>query len=165
DLRLKVSAPSPDYFFSILRDSVEELISRRWPGLSYRLFVPCPTLNSDGSRCGGLFNFEDLDSRRREQIMKIECHKCAERHDVTLLLTGFGALTLPQSQELALLERVAAGVDRIQGRIERSDRREAEIALQVRKVLKLVSTEIIDCRRLFTVEPVKRDWRKMRFWD
>ena len=34
-LRLMVRAPSPDFFFSILRDSLEDLIRKRWKGLEY----------------------------------------------------------------------------------------------------------------------------------
>ena len=35
-LALEVRAPSPDLYFHVLRDSIEELIGSRWPGLSYR---------------------------------------------------------------------------------------------------------------------------------
>ena len=36
DLALEVRAPSPDLYFNVLRDSIEDLILRRWPGLNYR---------------------------------------------------------------------------------------------------------------------------------
>jgi hypothetical protein len=42
ELALEVRAPSPDLYFNVLRDSIEDLITTRWPGLTYQLFVPCP---------------------------------------------------------------------------------------------------------------------------
>ena len=42
ELAVEVRAPSPDLYFNVLRDSIEDLITRRWPGLDYHLFIPCP---------------------------------------------------------------------------------------------------------------------------
>ena len=42
ELVVQVRAPSPDMYFNVLRDSIEDLITRRWPGLAYRLYIPCP---------------------------------------------------------------------------------------------------------------------------
>ena len=41
EIRIEVRAPSPDLYFNVLRDSVEDLITRRWPGLRYQMFIPC----------------------------------------------------------------------------------------------------------------------------
>ena len=49
ELAVEVRAPSPDLYFNVLRDSIEDLITRRWPGLNYRLYIPCPGKTADGS--------------------------------------------------------------------------------------------------------------------
>ena len=59
-LALEVRAPSPDLFFNVLRDSIEDLITRRWPGLKYQLFIPCPGLADDGAPCPGQFRLDGL---------------------------------------------------------------------------------------------------------
>ena len=53
ELAVEVRAPSPDLYFNVLRDSIENLITRRWPGLDYHLFIPCP--GNNGSPCPGQF--------------------------------------------------------------------------------------------------------------
>ncbi|MEJ3742634.1 COR domain-containing protein [Actinomycetes bacterium KLBMP 9797] len=61
-LLIEVRAPSPNMFFSVLVDSVEHLLRLRWPGLRYRLVVPCPTpgcsasSRSTGSSAGDTLN-------------------------------------------------------------------------------------------------------------
>ena len=55
ELTVEVRAPSPDLYFNVLRDSIEDLITRRWPGLAYRLSIPCPTKSADASPCTGQF--------------------------------------------------------------------------------------------------------------
>jgi internalin A len=59
-LALEVRAPSPDLFFHELRGSIEELITRRWPGLRYELLIPCPVITAEGSGCAGRFGLADL---------------------------------------------------------------------------------------------------------
>jgi internalin A len=55
ELSLQVRAPSPDLYFNELRASIEYLITLRWPGLGYRLYIPCPGTTADGSPCPGTF--------------------------------------------------------------------------------------------------------------
>ena len=50
ELAVQVRAPSPDMYFNVLRDSIEDLITRRWPGLGYRLYIPCPGQPPTGHR-------------------------------------------------------------------------------------------------------------------
>ena len=42
ELVVQIRAPSPDMYFNELRGSIEYLIALRWPGLAYRLYIPCP---------------------------------------------------------------------------------------------------------------------------
>ncbi|MGH2708155.1 MAG: COR domain-containing protein, partial [Actinomycetota bacterium] len=155
-LTLTVRAPSPDYFFSILRDSIEYLIQRRWPGLSYELLVPCPTLG-----CPGKFKFRALLRWREADRLGIDCHECLEGQEVARLLTGFSIPSMPPGSDLermeAQLEEVAAGIGRLEGY-------EAAAAHQLRGILKVLSAEVIDCPRLFTLTPATGGWDKARFW-
>jgi hypothetical protein len=100
-LALTVQAPSPDYFFAILRDSLEELITLRWPGLSYELAVPCPSLQATGKRCTGQFKFTLLQRRRERGSVQIECSECDESYDIAWLLTGFASPALPRDDTSA----------------------------------------------------------------
>ena len=59
ELALEVRAPWPDLYFNVLRDSIEDLITTRWPGLTYRLFVPCPGRASNAA-CPGRFRLDGL---------------------------------------------------------------------------------------------------------
>jgi hypothetical protein len=65
ELAVQVRAPSPDLYFNVLRDSIEDLITRRWPGLGYRLHIPCPGTNADGSPCTGVFPLDGPDAQAR----------------------------------------------------------------------------------------------------
>ena len=40
ELAVEVRAPSPDLYFNVLRDSIEDLINRRWPGISDAYSLP-----------------------------------------------------------------------------------------------------------------------------
>lgn len=59
NLQITVRAAYPTYFADILRDTVDFLITDRWPGLTSRWAVPCR--NDD---CSGLLNLVALFSRK-----------------------------------------------------------------------------------------------------
>ena len=164
ELTVEVRAPSPDLFFNVLRDSVEHLISTRWPGLSYQLFIPCPTRAADGMACQGKFPLDGLLRWREKGLTKYQCLDCVTEHDVSGLLTGFTLSNVPLQPELERMHRqiatVASGVDRL-------ERQAAETAQSVRSVLRVVSTEVTDCPRLFTLSretrPLLRFYRRRRY--
>ena len=147
-LMIEVRAPSPDLFFNVLRDSAEDLLTRRWPGLDYALFVPCPTRASDGRRCRGQFPLKFLLGYRERGRTYAPCHECLFDLDISELLTGFAQPELPLRPELQQLQeqvtQVADGVRRLESYA-------AETADSIRRVLQAVSNEIPDCPRLFTV--------------
>ncbi|MGH8888023.1 MAG: COR domain-containing protein, partial [Egibacteraceae bacterium] len=159
-LALTVRAPSPDYLFSVLRDSVEDLIARRWPGLTYELLVPCLATFGDGTRCRGQFRLRSLQTFREQAKPTIDCHECAQPQDVARLLTGFSMPSSPLRPQLdEMRERVEKMAERVEGRA-------ADIANEIRAVLKVVSTEVTDCPALFTVAPVSaQDVRRLRVWQ
>jgi len=151
ELTIEVRAPSPDLYFNVLRDSVERLIKGRWPGLSYDLFVPCPGNTTSGSPCPGRFRLEGLlQLREHGEVTVIPCLNCTQVHDITVLLTGF---EIPRRSLSAELEQVHTQLESIRAGITGVWGQAAEIADTVRRVQKIVSTEVNDCPRLFTLAP------------
>ena len=150
-LAVDVRAPSPDLYFNVLRDSIEDLITRRWPGLDYALFVPCPGRTTGGSNCRGQFPLKFLLGFREQGGTRTPCHECLTNWDISELLTGFSQPDLALQPELERLQvqvaQVATGVSRLEGLA-------AETADSMRRVLRAVGSEITDCPRLFTLAPV-----------
>ncbi|WP_175471885.1 COR domain-containing protein [Geodermatophilus telluris] len=162
-LLLDVRAPSPDYFFSVLRDGIEDLIAARWPGLQYQLLIPCPGTNGRHP-CGGQFSFRTLQRYRERQRATIDCQECLESQDVTRLLTGFEAPRVSLQDSLDKLHidhaRVLAGLGRLEAYA-------ADAARQIRVVLKAIASESGECPRLFTMEETQQtsitNWWKTTF--
>jgi Leucine-rich repeat (LRR) protein len=159
-LSLGVRAPSPDYFFTILRDSLEYLIQTRWDGLEYEFLVPCLYVSDSGQRCNGFFEFTTLVRYRERGRAQIECHRCIELQDVAQLLTGFPPSSGPVQ---LILDELKVQADDLRTELRsrtgemRADLSElkamaADNATQVRIVLKAIATEVADCPRLFTLE-------------
>jgi internalin A len=170
ELVLTVRAQSPDYLFSILRDTVEDLIARRWHGLAYKLLIPCPGMRPDGSSCPGRFALDTLERWRERNRLTIDCHECDEPQSVTELLTGFKGPEAPITQVLAAVEKHTEELKaeiRQQAASITTDYRDlaaahaAETANQLRTLLRVVSTELPGCPRLFTLVP-RRKRRKER---
>jgi internalin A len=149
-LAIEVRAPSPDLYFNVLRDSVEDLMTRRWPGLGYSLLIPCPTCRVDGLRCPGQFPLDGLLGYREHGGTRAPCWECHIEHDLSKLLTGFAQPELglqPQLEQLQdQLADVADGVQRLESYA-------ADTADSMRRVLRVVGSEITDCPRLFTLIP------------
>jgi internalin A len=154
-LTLSVAAPAPEYFFHILRDGLEYLISQRWPGLRHAILIPCPGRQEDGTSCPGCFDFAVLERHRLNQIATIRCYECLREHSVSELLTGFASPELPVLDVLHAQHRdVMTGLRHLDREVSQVGAVAAEIASRVRIVLRIVGTEVTDCPRLFTIDPV-----------
>ena len=154
ELAVEVRAPSPDLYFNVLRDSIEDLITRRWPGLDYHLFIPCP--GNNGSPCPGQFPLDGLLRIREDgQTTTVPCMDCGQVHEISALLTGFTAPGQPLAAEIehlhGQLADISTGITSIQARAAQI----TDIADMVRRVHRVVSTEVTDCPRLFTLAPVR----------
>ena len=168
ELRVDVRAPCPDFYFSVLRDSIEDLITRRWPGLRYRLLIPCPTRAADGSGCLGRFPLEGLLQYREESKPgPARCWECNTSHDLSQLLTGFAQPDLPLQSTLEQLHDkvtdIGSGVNRVETGVKRLESYAAEAADSIRRVLRAVASEVTDCPRLFTLthqRPTSLRWLK-----
>jgi internalin A len=150
ELAVQVRAPSPDLYFNVLRDSIEDLISRRWLGLSYRLYIPCPGTAGDGSLCTGLFPLDGLLRQREGGQTIVACMDCRATPAISTLLTGFAGPSVSLAAELeqvnGRLAEITAGITSVQGQA-------AQIADTVRRVHHIVGTEVTDCPRLFSLGP------------
>jgi hypothetical protein len=140
----------------VLWDSIEDLISHRWPGLEYKLSIPCPG-GAEG-RCAGRFLLDGLTRMREKGRTRIPCQVCTDEFDIMTLLTGYTGQAGFQSEVLEeIRDRVVSidnGVASIRtdtGQLPGIAAQTAEIANSVRRALQIVSTEVTDCPRLFTL--------------
>lgn len=156
-LQVTVCAPSPDFFFSILRDGIEDLLRRRWPGLAFDFIIPCRV----STHCGGSLPLRTVFRYREKQRASIDCPECLESQDVSELLTAFSPA---REEEMAVLQAIRDGQDELHGHLVRVESYATQVANQTRALLRAASTEVSDCPRLFTVTPLptKIGWAKER---
>jgi internalin A len=138
-VRLSVGGDAPRFFFSVLRDTLEHLCETRWPGLSYRLMVPCSS--TIGSiPCKGEFPVRSLEMLQARGTTTITCLECLQTIEVASLLDGFkeDSINLP-----AVLSSQISQVER-------------SLALQaeaLRIILRSLESEVSDCPRLVSLTP------------
>ena len=126
----------------------EDLLTRRWPGLPYQIYIPCPGHIGGSSMCNGEFPLEGLLRLREREISAVPCMECAETHDISTILTGF---TLPGQPHGIDPTIIHGQLDRIEAGIVRVEVRAADIAEYVRRIMRIVSIEITDCPRFFSL--------------
>jgi hypothetical protein len=134
-LFIRVAGGSRSFLFDILRDTLEQLIRSRWPGLNYRLRVPCTGGEGVVGRCEGSFPIGSLELMRSRGQTKIRCPECVNELNVNQLLVGF-----PAGKELDS-EMVSAAEMR-------------QIGASLHALLlfaKAANAEVSDCPRLFTL--------------
>ncbi len=165
ELIVDVRAPSPDFFFSVLRYSIEGLITRRWPGVSYELLIRCPTVTDADLCCPGMIPMQDLLVYREEGETRFLCAKCRTRHDISVLLTGFAQPAVSLQTELDRLHaQFRADIASVGAQVSDLQATAADTAHVIRQLLRAVSTEVTDCPRLFTLArgPQTRGTRRLR---
>jgi GTPase SAR1 family protein len=162
-LAVEVRAPSPDFYFSILRDSIEDLITRRWPGLKYEFLIPCPYLAPDGSRCAGMFPLDGLlRIREGDQTTSVQCLVCTEFHQISFRLTGFAAPEQPLVATMAQIrDQMTQMRDEINAGFKQMAYQGADIARTVRQVQRAASQEVTDCPHIFTLVPGRSNVSKL----
>jgi internalin A len=171
ELTVDVRAPSPYFYFNVLHDSIEDLITRRWPGLRYELLIPCPTRATEGSSCVGQFPLEGLLRYREEDGGgPVRCFRCGTSHDLLQLLTGFAQPDLPLQSELEQLHErlteVGSGVNRLEAGVQRLESYAADTADSIRRVLRAADSEVSDCPHLFTLTHERRvGLRRLKFYQ
>jgi hypothetical protein len=163
DLHIVVRGPRPDYMLALLRGSVDKLAGDRWPGLRYEFRVPCPKVESDGTRCAGRFRLDHLRSDLEEGETEAKCPECRARWAPVRLMMGFEPSRDPITKRLdAINGRLAIiGQD-----VQETKALAAEGAQGIRALLKFASQEVKDCPRLFVLRPKdKRRWSPARVWE
>ena len=97
---LTVRGPTPQNFFTLLKDGVEVTLER-FPGLNIDRVMPCPGHNGD--RCSHLFRYDQLLARieRKPPRLTIECPEYMEDVSVPGMLFGLAWAT-----QDAVLERI-----------------------------------------------------------
>ncbi|RJQ79281.1 hypothetical protein D5S17_11215 [Pseudonocardiaceae bacterium YIM PH 21723] len=141
DLELTVVGPAPEYFFHVLKDGIEDLIAQRWHGLDHGFWVPCPV-----EGCTDKFPYDTLLKLRIHGEEQILCHTCVRRSDIAVLLSGLAG-------PIGSLEGLA---QQLIGLAQHQQVRLAEIDQHLRVALRMLSNEITDSPRLFTLAPAKR---------
>ncbi len=112
----------PEYFMVILRDTLQQLITEKWPGLKDRYFfaVPCLSMHR-GKRCDGRFDIDSLHVFLNEGDTTIRCQVCRQRQDITRLLFGFEQTD--ERRQLARIEQKlgkTATAAEVQGMVAKS---------------------------------------------
>ena len=143
EFTITVRATFPAHFMSVLQDMLTYLIQQRWPGLGYRLAVPCPGPKDGRGTCEGRFYLEALHTFKSEGDEKIRCQECEKSQGIDKLLFGFE----PPSVELR--ERL----DELEGLVHTTQEATNYAAHVAWLLLKLVSKETPDCPHLFTLLP------------
>jgi internalin A len=139
--------------FNVIRDSIEELLARRWPGIRYTLYVPC-----GNGECKGNFKLRALIEHAKRGLNEHHCDECFSPRPVNQLLLGYYGPT-------DILERLG----NIEQEISQA-RSDLDIVKtfgsDLRLIKRVLSTEVIDCPRLFTIRPDDvRQWDRARFWQ
>jgi internalin A len=145
-LTIEVRAPEPNFFFQVLRGSVEHLLRVRWPGLPYDRYVPCPTGHGSPSPCEGRFRLDRLAAVRDGGTSTLTCQECLAVHDVAELLTGF-----PPAPGNGSDRNLEEQLDQIRRGLEQLSSHTADSAYLMGRILAVLGTETPDCPRLLTI--------------
>jgi internalin A len=111
--------------------------------------VPCPGTAADGAPCPGQFRLDGLlRVRENGQTVSLPCMDCGELYEISLLLTGFTVPTEPLTTAIEQMHYQIAGIATgVSGLREQA----AELAATVRRIHRVVSAEVTDCPRFFTL--------------
>ncbi len=154
EISVRVFGASRSFLFDILRDTVEQLIRLRWPGITYQMRVPCIGTQSVSGRCTATFPMTSLERMRAQGYEALRCPECLTENDVSRLLVGFPSAT-PLREEISL----AAEVRGLRGEV--SQALHAILTYQ-----RAANAEVMDCPRIFTLRPVDpRSFDMRRIWS
>jgi internalin A len=148
-VELAVRGGYPITFFSELKAGFERILTQRYPGIPYRLLVPCPCGRPDGRTCPHMFEYHHLKTRLMPPHRKeyIECPESLEDVHVRGLIEGFEPATLDDIREK--LEGVQKTVDGFQDR-------NLVIVDYLRHLTANRQTQESHCPAVFTVTPEAR---------
>ncbi|MEV4831174.1 COR domain-containing protein [Micromonospora sp. NPDC049257] len=158
-LSLIVRGAAPVYFFSILRDAIEDLLRSRWPGLTYRLFVPCINTLPTGP-CTGTFPLTALDGFFQEGRHVVACHSCLYDIALPLLLTGFadaqGSTVAALARQERRIDEIAQSISAVNTSVGRIEEIASETALLLHSMRRMLAAEVADCPALISIAEITR---------
>ncbi|MFT5323546.1 MAG: putative ATP-binding protein involved in virulence, partial [Planctomycetaceae bacterium] len=103
NLQITVRATYPTYFADILKDTVDFLISDRWPGLTSQWAVPCTK-----DDCSGLSNLSVLKTRQTKKESDVSCPECGEDLQIDQLLLWVPSDDLDVDLEVSTVQGIEA---------------------------------------------------------
>jgi hypothetical protein len=158
EFHIYVEATWPEYFGSVLRQTLETLLADNWPGLRgrYRFAVPC-TEHLDDGPCSGRFDIDALRRFLEEGDETIRCQVCFRRQSITELLFGIEAEDL-LSELVKVEEKLDLQTQRLYQRLKDM---ESQISSYVATTMSTLKGEGRYGPRLFTLEPVEGEWRSL----
>ena len=144
----------PDFFMEVLTRTVQKVITDNWPGMEGRYFfaVPCRG-EANGRSCAGRFDIDALRQFLTEGDETMPCQTCRTRQNIVELLFGF-----PGDDSRTQLDRIESMLADTQRTVDGLD---SQIAGYVMGIMQAIANESKDVPRLFTVEPVDGDWRRL----
>jgi hypothetical protein len=100
-VELTVRGGYPITFFSELKAGFERILTQRYPGIPYRLLVPCPCGRPESRTCPHMFEYHHLKTRLMPPHRKeyIECPESLQDVHVRGLIEGFEPATLDDIRE------------------------------------------------------------------
>jgi internalin A len=87
---LVVRGPNPPYFFGVMNRTFEDTL-KRYPGLQYTAYIPCPCGGRAGElECRHEWEYKDaLDATRSSELVEaLQCPKTRRQVPVTSILNG-----------------------------------------------------------------------------
>jgi internalin A len=141
ELHVYAQADWPQYFMTVLQDTLKKLIKDNWPGMEgrYRFTIPCPTVKDDGDHCKGRFNVKALQEFMTKSPL-FPCQECFEMHSISDLLMGFEERSL--DEQLRRLQQEMR---------ERFDGLDSRIASYFMSTMRAIADEAKYGPRLFTL--------------
>jgi len=158
EFHFNTEAVWPRYFMRVLEKTLLKLIKDNWPGMKdhYVLTVPCKE-RQNGNACRGRFDIDSLRQFLEEGDKTYRCQVCRKRQNILELLYGF----VEEDTRKQLIQ--------IESKLDRNYEEtllgfkglESRLANYVMAIMHAIANESKDGPRLFTVEPIDGNWKKM----
>ena len=158
EFHLFTEAVWPEYFMTILLQTLTKLVRDNWPGMEgrYSFNVPCPTV-VNGKSCEGRFEISALRQFLEEGDVTYRCQKCHTRHKIVDLLFGFEDEE-PREQLARIEGKLEMGFEAVKKEIAGL---ESRLANYVMAIMRGMANEAKDGPRLFDIKPVSGNWRRI----
>ena len=141
---ITVRGPYPVAFFSELKASFDRILADRYPGVPFRLLVPCPCRRKQRDPCTHVFEYADLRLRMKPSIAKrfIECPKSLKDVYVPSMIAGFDAQPL---------EEIQRDLKTVEAKIDRIDARQQLVLDFLRSITERQAAQEVQCPSLFLI--------------